>query len=277
MYSPAGSEPRRYAPAIRWSLANLGPRFYIVGSDYLFPRAAGAIVRAQLDRWPAEIVGEDYVLLGSRNMRDVVQRIAAAKPDVVLNMLNGDSNIAFFEAMRSQGLTADTTPTMSFSVSEEELTNLPADAVTGHFASWTYFQSVAGGANERFVTRFRDRFGAERVTSDPIEAAYSGVRLFAQAVAMAGSDAPARVRARLKELSVSGPGGIVFVDGRNQHTWKTVRIGKVRADGQFDVVWTSGYPIAPQPFPALRAEAEWTSFLAELQADWGGRWENPGP
>ncbi len=94
---------------------------------------------------------------------------------------------------------------------------------------------------------------------------------------MAGSDAPARVRARLKELSVSGPAGIVFVDGRNQHTWKTVRIGKVRADGQFAVVWTSGYPIAPQPFPALRPEAEWTSFLAELQADWGGRWENPGP
>ncbi len=269
-----GAAPnQQILPAVRWSLANLGYRFYLVGSDYVFPRAANEIIRAQLARWPADVVGESYVRLGSRDVADVVQAILAAKPDVVLNTLNGDSNLAFFEALHAAGVTASTLPVMSFSMAEEELQHLPPDATTGHYAAWTYFQSVAGGSNQLFVNRFRERFGAGRVTSDPIEAAYTSVRLFAEAVAAAGDDDPAAVREQIRERSVNAPGGIVHVDGGNQHTWKTVRIGRVRQDGQFDIVWTSGYPIAPAPFPKLRTVAEWTRFLDGMQAGWGGRWE----
>jgi urea transport system substrate-binding protein len=272
-----GAAPnQQILPAVRWSLANLGPRFFLVGSDYVFPRAANAIIRAQLARWPAEVVGEAYVRLGSHDMAGVVQAIAAAQPSVVLNTLNGDSNVAFFEALLAAGLTAARTPTMSFSIAEEELQHLPAKATTGHYAAWTYFQSVAGGSNERFVRTFRERYGMDRVTSDPIEAAYTAVHLFAQAAEAAGSDDPGLVRAAVRERSVNAPGGIMHVDGRNQHTWKTVRIGRARADGQFDVVWTSNGPVAPVPFPALRPMAEWTAFLDGLQSGWGGRWENPG-
>lgn len=273
-----GAAPnQQIIPAVRWSLANLGRRFYLVGSDYLFPRAANAIIREQLGRWPAEIVGEDYLLLGSRDVAAVVRSIATAKPDVVLNTLNGDSNVAFFDALRAAGLTADVVPTMSFSIAEEELRQLPPESMTGHYAAWNYFQTVPGGGNERFVESFRRRFGDDRVTSDPIETTYVAIHVFAEAVAAANSDDPRQVRAQVRERSFEGPGGFVYIDGRNQHTWKTVRIGRVRADGQFDIVWTSGYPIAPTPFPALRPAAAWTTFLQELQAGWGGRWENPGP
>src|SRR6185295_10776077 len=118
----------------------------------------------------------------------------------------------------------------------------PPAVMTGHYAAWTYFQSVAGGSNERFVKRFRDRYGADRVTSDPIETAYTAVRLYADAVTAAGDDDPAAVRAQLRDRSINAPGGIAHIDGRNQHSWKTVRIGRIRMDGQFDVVWTSGHP-----------------------------------
>ena len=269
-----GAAPnQQILPAVRWSLANLGYRFYLVGSDYVFPRAAHAIIRAQLARWPADVVGESFVRLGSRDVGAVVQAIVAAKPDVILNTLNGDSNLAFFEALRAAGVTADTLPVMSFSIAEEELRHLPPDATTGHYAAWNYFQSVAGGSNQLFVNRFRERYGVERVTSDPIEAAYSAVRLYAEAAAAAGDDDPPAVRAQIRDRSVKAPGGSVHVDGRNQHTWKTVRIGRIRADGQFDIVWTSGHPIAPVPFPPLRSVAEWTTFLDQMQAGWGGRWE----
>jgi urea transport system substrate-binding protein len=264
-------------PAVRWSLANLGRRFYLVGSDYLFPRAANAIIREQLSRWPAEIVGEDYPLLGSRDVARVVKAIAAAKPDVILNTINGDTNVAFFGAMEAAGLTASVTPTVSFSIAEEELRQLPAQSMTGHYAAWTYFQSVPGAGNARFVESFQDRFGIERVTDDPIEAAYVAVHLFAEAAAAAGSEMPALVREQLRERAFEGPGGFVFVDGANQHTWKTVRIGRMRNDGQFDIMWwTSGHPIAPQPFPPLRPVDAWTAFLDQLQARWDGRWDNPG-
>lgn len=260
-------------PTVRWSLFNLGPRFYLVGSDYVFPRAANEVIKAQLARWPAGIVGETYIPLGSPDVSAAIRGILAAKPDVIVNTLNGDSNVAFFEGLRAAGLTAETAPVVSFSIAEEELQYLPGGSMAGHYAAWSYFQTTPGGANERFIARFRDRYGAERVTSDPIEAAYVAVRLYAAAVAAAGSADPPRVREALADRSFSGPGGMIHVDGRNQHAWKTVRIGRIRADGQFDIVWTSGLPLAPQPFPALRSPEAWTTFLDGLQAGWGGRWE----
>jgi urea transport system substrate-binding protein len=111
------------------------------------------------------------------------------------------------------------------------------------------------------------------VTDDPIEAAYVGVHLYADAVAAAGTDDPVQVRAKVRERAYEGPGGFFFIDGTNLHAWKTARIGRMRNDGQFDVVWSSGHPIAPMPFPPLRTQGEWTRFLTQLQAGWGGRWE----
>jgi urea transport system substrate-binding protein len=273
-----GAAPnQQILPAVRWSLTNLGPRFYLVGSDYLFPRAANAIITDQLSRWPAEIVGEDYLLLGSRDVDRVVASIKAAKPDVVLNTINGDTNVAFYQAMLKAGLTAGVVPTVSFSIAEEEMRQLPADAMTGHYAAWTYFQSLPGAANQQFVQRFQRRFGSDRVTDDPIESAYVAVRLFADAAAAAESTEPGDVRAAVRERAFDGPGGFVFVDGVNQHAWKTVRIGRIRNDGQFDVVWSSAHPIPPAPFPPLRPPEAWATFLDTLQRGWGGRWENPGP
>jgi urea transport system substrate-binding protein len=262
-------------PALRWSLASFGPRFFLVGSDYVFPRAAHEIIRAQLARWGAQVVGERYVPLGSPDMQDAVSAIAASRPDVVINTLNGDSNIAFFEAMGRAGLTSSTTPVLSFSIAEEELQYLPRGTAEGQYAAWTYFQSIPGGGNQRFIARFRDRYGAQRVTSDPIEAAYVGVHLFADAVAAAGTDDAAVVREQLRDRTIRAPDGMWLLDGRNLHTWKTPRVGRIRADGQFDVVWSSDRPIAPEPFPALRSPQEWTTFMNRLQAGWGGRWERP--
>jgi urea transport system substrate-binding protein len=262
-------------PALRWSLANLGSRFFLVGSDYLFPRAANAVIKAQLERWPFTIAGEAYIPLGSRDVAAAVRGIADARPDVVINTLNGDTNVAFFEALRDAGLTADVVPTLSFSIAEEELRYLPADAVAGHYASWPYFQSVAGGSNERFVSRVRERYGATRVTSDPMESAYSAVHLFAAAAAAAGSVDPVEVRAQVRGRSLGAPGGMLHIDAQNQHALKTPRIGRMRADGQFDVVWSAGFPVAPAPYPSLRSRADWDGFLAQLQQGWGGRWENP--
>lgn len=273
-----GAAPnQQILPAVRWSLANLGPRFFLVGSDYLFPRAANAIITDQLSRWPAEIVGEEYLLLGTMDVDRVVKAIAAAKPDVVLSTINGDTNVAFYQAMLKAGLTSGVVPTVSFSIAEEEMRHLPADAMTGHYAAWTYFQSLPGAANEQFVQRFQRRFGFERVTADPIEAAYVAVHLFADAAEAAGSTDPGDVLAQVRERAFEGPGGFVFVDGANQHVWKTVHVGRIRNDGQFTVVWSSAYPIPPTPFPALRPPEAWATFLDTLQRGWGGRWENPGP
>jgi urea transport system substrate-binding protein len=206
----------------------------------------------------------------------VVAAIGAARPQVILNTINGDTNIAFFRALRAAGITPATVPTMSFSFAEPELRRLPAPEMAGDYATLNYFQSVDREQNRRFVERYRRRFGADRVTSDPIEAAYFGVHLWAQAVEDAGVAEVRAIRNAIKRQSYDAPGGVVYVEPENQHTWKVVRIGRIRADGQFDVVWTSEKPIRPVPYPIYRSREEWTAFLDGLYRGWGGAWGGRG-
>jgi urea transport system substrate-binding protein len=271
-----GAAPnQQIIPAVKWSFDHLGKRFFLVGSDYVFPRTANAIIKAQVTALGGEIAGEEYLHLGSRDVAAVVQKIAAARPDVILNTINGDSNVAFFEALRRAGITPAQIPTLSFSLAEDELRRMDAHAMAGDYAAWNYFQSVDSPENRHFVQAFRARYGQDRVTDDPMEAAYFGVHLWARAVAAAGTTDVKEVRKALCNLSLAAPEGIVTIDGDTQHTWKTVRVGKIRADGQFEIVWSSQNPVRPIPYPSFRTRAEWKSFLTGLQTGWGGAWASP--
>ncbi len=272
-----GAAPnQQILPAVKWCLDHVGNRFFLVGSDYVFPRAANAIIKDHLNALGGAVVGEEYILLGSSEVGESVQRIAAQKPDIVLNTINGGSNVAFFRELRAAEITPDKIPTMSFSIAENELLEMGTDQMAGDYAAWNYFQSIDSEENMAFVSRFKSRYGADRVTSDPMEAAYLGVHLWAQAAADAGSADVAEVLRAVVKQSLLAPGGIVSVDQRNLHTWKTVRIGKIRPDGQFDIVWSSGQPIAPAPFPVSRSRPEWQIFLEQLYVMWGEQWTNPG-
>jgi urea transport system substrate-binding protein len=199
------------------------------------------------------------------------------QPDVILNTINGDTNIAFFDGLRAAGITPEKIPTMSFSIAEEELRTLGVEDMVGDYACWNYFQSVDSPENARFVSSFREKYGAERVTDDPMEAAYLGVHLWAQAVDDAGTVAVPEVRKAIASQAFQAPEGIVYVDAENNHTWRIVRIGKVQKDGQFRIVWSSQRPVRPVPFPIYRSPSEWQEFLDGLYRKWGGRWADPGP
>ena len=271
-----GAAPnQQIIPAVRWMVRTIGRRFFLVGSDYVFPRAANAIITDHVKAWRGDIVGEEYAKLGARDMQAIVRAIVAAKPDAILNTLNGDTNIAFFAALRAAGVTPKQIPTMSFSIAENELQSLPKDVMAGDYAAWNYFQSIDSAVNQRFVQSFKMRYGRDRVTSDPIESTYAGVHLWAAAVAAAGSPDVAAVRKAVGDRSQRGPGGMIYVDPDNHHTWKTVRIGRIRADGQFDIVWSSEYPIRPVPYPPQRTVQAWNDLLNGLFRSWGGQWVRP--
>ncbi len=262
-------------PAVKWAFDKIGKRYFLVGSDYVFPRTANAIIRDQVQALRGEIAGEEYLRLGSTDVKSLVEKIVAAHPDVILNTINGDSNIAFFAALRAAGVTPASIPTISFSISENELVAMDRPAMAGDYAAWNYFQSLPTDENQQFIQRFRARFGANRVISDPMETAYFGVQLWAQAVQEAGDPSPRATRVALRDQSLHAPEGAVITDPDTQHTWRNVRIGRIRADGQFDIVWESGKPVRPVPYPVYRSPLEWNDFLQALQHGWGGRWSAP--
>jgi urea transport system substrate-binding protein len=268
-----GAAPnQQIIPAVKWSFDHLGRRFFLVGSDYVFPRTANAIIRDQVSALNGRIVGEEYLLLGTNDVSQVVRRIRETRPEVILNTINGSTNIAFFRSLRAAGITPDRIPTVSFSIAEGELQTLVPRDMIGDYSAWNYFESADTGANHAFVSAFKARYGRQRVTSDPIEAAYFSTRLWAQAVVEAGSDDVRAIRNALRHQSLNAPEGIVSIDPETQHTWKTVRIGKIRADGQFEIVWDSQKPVRPVPFPVSRYRPEWELFLSRLYQGWGGKW-----
>ncbi len=271
-----GAAPnQQITPAVAWAFENIGRSFFLVGSDYVFPRTANAIIKDQLRAIGATLVGERYFALGSRDVQSVVREIADARPAVILNTINGDTNNAFFRALRAAGVTPSRSPTLSFSIAEPELQSLQGEQVDGDFAAWNYFQSLTLAKNRQWIQRFRARHGATRTLSDPMEAAYFGVHLWALAVRDAGTVTPAAIRRSMLSQSYDAPEGVVSVDADTGHCWKSVRIGRARRDGQFDVVWDSGNATRPEPYPLYRSHAEWERFLRELYNGWGGSWSAP--
>jgi urea transport system substrate-binding protein len=272
-----GAAPNQQViPALSWCFEHLKARkFFLVGSDYVWPRCVNEIAKDQLKALGAECVGESYVLFGSSDVSAPVEAIRKAHPDVIISTVVGTSNAAFYLKLQTAGIVPERTPVVSFSIAEDELRELPLAAMVGDYASWDYFQSIDRQENKDFVKRFQKEYGSDRVTSDVIEAAYNSVWLWAQAVSEAGTDNVADVIRAMRRQSLNAPEGIVTVDEETQHIWRPVYVGRIRADGQFDLVWSSEKPIRPIPYPRSRSRAEWDSFLEDLHRSWGG-WANPG-
>jgi urea transport system substrate-binding protein len=269
-----GAAPnQQIIPAVKWAYAFENKRrFFLVGSDYVFPRVASEIIKDQLKVLGAELVGEEFLPLGSTAVQPLVEKIKSAKPDVILNLINGDSNLVFFAELRKAGIKPESVPTISFSVEEEALRQLDVSAMAGDYAAWNYFQSVDSPENQQFVASFRAKYGPQRLVTDPMEAAYFGVKLWAKAVTDAKSSDVSEIRRAMLNQRMRAPGGDVRIDAATQHTFKTPRIGRVLADGQFEVVWTAAKPEPPIPYPPSRTTEEWRAFLHDLYAGWGNQW-----
>jgi len=252
---------QQIVPAVEYLLAQGKTRFYLLGSDYVFPRTSNLIINKQLEAAGIEAVGEEYTPLGHTEYSTVITKIKAAKPDVVFNTLNGDSNVAFFKQLKDVGISAEDLPTLSVSVAEEEITGIGPENISGHLVAWNYFQTTDTPENKKFVAAFKAKYGDQRVTDDPIEAGYFGVYLWAKAVEKAGSTDVAAVKEAAKGLQFQAPGGLVTIHTENQHVAKTVRIGTVRGDGQVDEIWNSGQPVVPDPYLDTY---EWAAGLRDL-------------
>lgn len=259
---------QQVGPAVDWLLQHEGTRFYLIGSDYVFPRTANKIMKAQLIRKGGTVVGEEYVPLGTTEFGNVIRRIQQIKPHVVFNALNGDSNLAFYQQYKQAGISAEEIPIMATSIAEEELRRIGGSTAAGHYASWSYFQSIDTAKNRAFVENFHKRYGCDRVTCDPIEAAYTQVYLWKQSAEKAGSFQVDLVREAAYGQTFEAPGGMVSIE-KNNHVRKHCRIGKILPNGQFQIVFTSEGAIKPHPWLGLEELSESVSpvvfdMLAEV-------------
>lgn len=244
-----GAAPnQQIVPAVDWSLQNKGKKVFLLGSDYVFPRTANKIIKAQVAAKGGTVVGEEYTPLGHTDYSTVINKIKDKKPDVILNTLNGDSNVAFFKQLKGAGITSKDVAVMSFSVAEEEVRGIGTDNIAGHLVAWNYYQTTDTPQNKEFVKNYKAKYGDNRVTDDPIEAGYNAVHLWAKAVEKAKSTEVEKVKAAAKDLEFDAPEGKVKINGDNQHLYKPVRIGEVQNDGLIKEVWKTDNAVSPDPY-----------------------------
>ncbi|MCC6093901.1 MAG: urea ABC transporter substrate-binding protein [Eubacterium sp.] len=246
-----GAAPnQQIVPAIQYLIDQGYKKYFLMGSDYVFPRTANEIIKAQLADAGLEVVGEEYADMDQTDFSSIISKIESSGCDVIINTLNGTGNVSFFKQMAEKNYTSDDYMTMSFSIAEEEVKTIGADILKGHLVSWNYYQTTDTPENEAFVKAYKEAYGQDRVTSDPVEAAYDAVYLWKAACEAANSTDVDDVLDAIHtgKISFKAPEGTITIDGDNQHCYKKVRIGKVNDQGLIDEVYATDDVVEPDPY-----------------------------
>lgn len=226
-------------------------KFFLLGSDYIWPRTSNKIARKHIEKLGLKVVGEEYYPLGHTQFNSVINKIKLRKPDVIFTTVVGGSNVAFYKQLQAAGidLTKEKPLVLTLSVTEDEILGIGGENVEGLYASMKYFQSLPNDNNKQFVEAFKKRWGDDIVIGDVTQAAYLGPWLWKAAVEKAGSFDIDKIRETLPGIELTtAPEGYVKVHP-NHHLWSKSRIGLANKEGQFDVVYESKDLIEPNPFP----------------------------
>ncbi|MEX1206374.1 MAG: ABC transporter substrate-binding protein [Dongiaceae bacterium] len=237
---------------VPWIINTLGrKKFYMIGSNYIYPKETNREVKALLKLHGGEDVGEEYAPLGHTEFSTNINKIAASGAEVIFSDLVGDSIVAFYKQFRQFGLTSADIPICTPITTEQEIQAMGAENAVGHYTSFNYFQSTDTPENKQFVERFKAKYGKDQVTNAVMEAAYFQTYFLAQAIEKSGTDADALIFEGLPGQEFQAPQGKVKIDEKNHHTWLWARIGKANEQGQFDEVWVSKDRIRPDPWVDL--------------------------
>jgi len=260
-----GAAPNQQAiPAVEYLMSKDGgeaKRIVLLGTDYVYPRTTNRILRGFLNSkgiGNADIM-EEYTPFGHSDWQGIVSRVkrfaAEGKKTAIVSTINGDANVPFYREMGNQGIKAEDIPCVAFSVGEEELAGIDTKPLVGYLAAWNYFMSIKGAPNEEFIKLWQAYIkNPKRVTNDPMEATYTGFRMWMNAVKQAGTTAVAQVTPALIGQKLMAPCGYEETMLPNHHLSKPVLIGEVQANGQFNIVWKT-----PNAVPA----ENWSQFIPE--------------
>ncbi|MBI1182203.1 MAG: urea ABC transporter substrate-binding protein [Alphaproteobacteria bacterium] len=237
---------------IDWVVKNKGAKtFYLLGSDYIWPRTSNKIARKHIEKLGLKVVGEEYYPLGHTQFNSVINKIKLKRPDVIYAIVVGGSNVAFYKQLKAAGIdmTKEKPLLLTISVTEDEIRGIGGENIVGAYAVMKYFQSLDNPNNKKFVKAFKDMWGQDMVIGDVTQAAYLGPWLWKAAVEKAGSFDIDAVRKASPGIELkTAPEGYVRIHP-NHHLWSKTRVGQAQANGQYKLVYETKELVEPNPFP----------------------------
>ncbi|WP_066296385.1 transporter substrate-binding protein [Bacillus sp. FJAT-29937] len=228
---------------IPWLIRHVGKTFYLLGSDYIYPREINRFVRQLVEYHGGSVFGEQYVALGNQVFDKHFSEIRQMNPDIVFSTLVGDSTISYYQQHEKLGFQQ---PIASNVTAETEIKAIDPKGKTEFYSSFSYFSTIDRAENRKFITEFQRIYGTD-IISSVMESAYNSMILLAEALKRVDTVSTKAIRNALSGLSIEAPQGKIMVDPINQHVWLNSRIGKVNESGQFHILWESDNPIKPIP------------------------------
>ncbi|QUS38698.1 urea ABC transporter substrate-binding protein [Tardiphaga alba] len=227
-----------------------GKSFYLIGSDYIWPRTSMKIARKHIEgKLGGKVAGEEYFPLGHTQFNSVINKIKLTKPDVIYAAVVGGSNVAFYKQLKAAGIDLSKQTMLTISVTEDEIDGIGGENIAGAYACMKYFQSLDNPNNKEFVAAFKKMWGEKTVIGDVTQAAYLGPWLWKMTVEKAGSFDVDKIAAASAGIEFTkAPEGYVKIHP-NHHLWSKARVGQAQLDGQFKVVFETPELIEPDPFP----------------------------
>jgi urea transport system substrate-binding protein len=224
--------------------------FYLLGSDYIWPRTSNKIARKHIENFlKLKVVGEEYFPLGHTQFNSVINKIKLSKPDVIYAIIVGGSNVAFYKQLKAAGVDLTKQTLMTISVTEDEILGIGGENIVGGYACMKYFESLDNPNNKAFVAAFKKMWGDKIVIGDVTQAAYLGPWLWKLTVEKAGSFDIDKVAAASPGIEFKGaPEGYVRIH-ENHHLWSKTRVGRARTDGQYDLIYETAELMEPDPYP----------------------------
>ncbi|MET3505394.1 transporter substrate-binding protein [Halalkalibacter oceani] len=230
---------------IPWLMKHIGKSFYLIGSDYHYPKEMNNVARRLISQNGGEIAGASYHALGEKQFEQTIKTISTRKPDVVFSTLVGESAQSFYECCHHLNFPFPIADTI---ISETDNQLIDPRYIAGHYFCSSYFSSLNQEANVAFKRRFQAAYGTEMISA-AMEHAYNSVHIMAEAIQKASSLEIGKIKKHIAGLVCQAPQGKIIVDQKNQHLWLHSHIGQFQKDGSGKILSESAGPVKPSPFP----------------------------
>lgn len=246
MFNTGEVPSQQLAPAIPWMMEQTGGQtWFLLGNDYVWPRRSFELARQYIEAAGGEVVGEEYVPLGTQDFSSVAQVIAGSGADLIFPALVGGDAIAFETQAVDFGIGQDAIPRLA-NIYEENVLGAMGPAVTaGMRVTLGYFKEVDSALNREFVGRYHERFGADAPPHMTFSShIYDAALLYAAAANAAGTTDSAAVAAAMAGLSLTTPTGDIAITG-SRHLAQPIYVAEIQPDGSQLIV---------QSFPSVEPD-----------------------
>src|ERR1700752_3627231 len=244
----------------KFLLSAYGNRFLFVGSNYIYPYESNRVMGDFVSQDKGKLLDEIYIPLypEDKDFERVIARIKKTSPDVIFSTVVGSGTATLYRAHRAAGFDPTLMPIASLTTSEAEVAEMGPEVAEGHITAAPFFETLSSPAARRFVTSFKEKYGADEPVTAGAEASYFQLHLAMRAVAKFGTDDPEQVLANLRDSEFDAPQGRVRIDLENNHTYLWARIARVRRNGRFQTVWNPGVRVKPDPYCVVQSLDDWS-------------------